>query len=132
MIRLYVDSGIVQETWLSQAISESTWGYPAIGALHVLALAFVSAVVVVPFLRHDARWIRWTGLILVVVSGALLFAAGAEHYYKSTAFRIKLALLTLLAFNAIASRPRRIKLHTAISLALWAAAIFASRGIAFF
>jgi cytochrome c biogenesis protein CcdA len=107
-------------------------GYPVIGALHVLALAFVSAAVVVPFLRQESRWIRWTGLILVVVTGALLFAAGAEHYYASTAFRIKLALLTLLAFNAIASRPHRIKLHNTITLALWAAAIFASRGIAFF
>jgi hypothetical protein len=122
----------IQNTWLSQAISESTWGYPVIGALHVLALALVGGAVVVPFLRRDVRWIRWTGLALVVITGALLFAAGAEHYYKSTAFRIKASLLTLLAINAIASRPQRIKFHNAIALVLWAAAIFASRGIAFF
>jgi len=122
----------IQETWLSRAISESTWGYPVIGALHVLALAVFAGAVIVPFLRDDTRRLRWTGLILVIVTGALLFTAGADHYYKSTAFRIKAVLLTLLAINAIVSRPQRIKLHHTIALVLWAAAIFASRGIAFF
>ena len=118
----------IQNTWLSQAISESTWGYPVIGALHVLGLALIGGAVVVPFLRHDARWIRWSGYVLVVITGALLFAAGAEHYYKSTAFRIKALLLTLLIFNAITTRAQRIQLHNAIALVLWAAAMIVHTG----
>jgi hypothetical protein len=44
-----------------------------------------------------------------------------------------MALLALLVLNTIAaSRQRRSKLHSALSLALWAAVIFAARGIAFF
>src|SRR5262245_15618273 len=122
----------IQHAWVSRVISESTWGYPVVGALHVLVFALVGGAVLVPYLRDETRWIRGAGLTLVVMTGMLLFTAGAEGYYQSTSFRIKLVLLALLAANAIASRQHRTKLHSAISLALWAAVIFASRGIAFF
>lgn len=122
---------------MSRAIAESTWGYPIVGALHVLAIAFFGGAVLAPHLRGlafvDVRWTRRVGLTLVVITGALVFASGAVGYYKSTSFRIKMALLALIALNALAaSRQHRSKLHSAIALALWAAVIFASRGIAFF
>jgi hypothetical protein len=72
-------------------------------------------------------------LTLVLITGALVFASGAVGYYRSSSFRIKMVLLVLIALNAVAgSRQRFGKLHSAIALALWAAVIFASRGIAFF
>ena len=122
----------LQDLWLSRTISESTWGYPILGALHVLAFALVGGALLVPSLRNDVRWIRRTGLTLVMLTGSLLFAAGASGYYKSTSFRIKMVLLALLAANAMGSLKGHIKLQSAISLALWAAVIFAARGIAFF
>jgi hypothetical protein len=126
----------IQDAWLSRAIAESTWGYPIVGALHVLAIALFGGAVLAPHLRGlafvDVRWIRRVGLSLVLATGTLVFASGAVGYYKSSSFRIKIVLLALIALNAIASRQHRNKLNSVIALALWAAVIFASRGIAFF
>jgi hypothetical protein len=138
----------IQNTSVSRTISESTWGYPIVGALHVLAIALLGGAVSIPHLRAlgialrgqhipdlaiDVCWIRRVGLSLVVVTGMLLFASGAVGYYRSTSFRIKMVLLALLVLNSIAAvRKPYSKLHSAISLALWAAVIFAARGIAFF
>jgi len=119
----------IQGTGVGIAIRESTWGYPIVGALHVLAIALFGGAVLMP----DVRWFRRVGLTLVVSTGTLLFVSSAVRYYESTAFRVKMLLLVLLALNAfVSSRQYRRKLHFAISLALWAAVIFASRGIAFF
>lgn len=122
----------IQSVWISRAISESTWGYPIVGALHMLAIALFGGAVLIPDLPDDARWIRRVGMTLVVLTGILLFASGAVRYYESTSFRIKMGLLGLVVLNAIGSSRRRGKLRRAISLALWAAVIFAARGIAFF
>jgi len=129
--------GRIQDTWVSRTISESTWGYPIVGALHVLAIALFGGAVLIPHLRAlefaDVRWIRRTGVTLVVLTGTMLFASAAVRYYESTAFKIKLVLLALIALNAIAaSWKKHRRLHSAISLTLWAVVIFASRAIAFF
>jgi hypothetical protein len=127
----------IQDAWVSRIVAETTWGYPIVGALHVLAMALVGGAVLAPHIRVlesvEVRWIRRIGLILVVVTGLLIFASGAVAYYGSTSFRIKMVLLLLIALNAIiASRRNRSTSHSAIALVLWVAVIFASRGIAFF
>jgi general stress protein CsbA len=126
----------IQDAWVSRAIAESTWGYPIVGALHVLAIALFGGAVLAPHLRviafSDVRWIRRVGIALAVITGTLVFASGAVGYYRSSSFRIKMVLLGLIALNAIASRRHRSKRSSAIALVLWAAVIFASRGIAFF
>jgi len=118
-----------------------------VGALHVLAIALFGVAVLIPHIRGlgfavrgprvsnpatAPQWIRRVGLTLVLVTGALVFASGAARYYGSTSFRIKMILLALIALNAIVSRRNHRKLNSAIALVLWAAVIFASRGIAFF
>jgi hypothetical protein len=123
---------LIQDLWLSRIISESTWGYPIVGALHVLAIALFSGALMIADPAGELRQIRRMGLTLILTTGALLFAAGAANYYESTFFRIKMALLALLLLNAIAySRHGRRKTHAAIALVLWVAVIFAARGIAF-
>jgi hypothetical protein len=129
----------IQNTWVSRTISESTWGYPIIGALHVLAIALFGMAVLIPHIRlHDSdpdtdvRWIRRIGMSLVLISGVLVFSSGAARYYESTSFRIKMGLLALIALNAAYARQHRSKFNSAIAMVLWAAMIFASRGIAFF
>jgi hypothetical protein len=129
----------IQNTWLSRSISESTWGYPIVGALHVLAIALFGIAILIPHFRVPAfdvtglRWIRRVGLTLVLITGALVFASGATRYYESTSFRIKMILLGLIALNAIVtSRRNRSKLNSTVAIVLWVAVIFASRGIAFF
>ena len=82
---------------------------------------------------EDLRWLRNFGLSLVTITGALLFASGAVRYYDSTFFKIKLVLLVLILVNAIVSlRGRNAAFHSGVALALWAAVIFAARGVAFF
>jgi len=129
----------IQDTWVSRTISESTWGYPIVGALHVLAIALFGLAVLIPHIRlhawdldTDVRWIRRIGMALVLTTGVLVFASGAARYYESTSFRIKMGLLVLMAVNALASRQHRYKFDSAVAMVLWAAMIFASRGIAFF
>ena len=122
----------IQAAWLSRAVSESTWGYPIVGALHVLAIALFGGSMLIPHFHDEVRWIRRVGVTLVVLTGIFLFAGGAAGYYKSTSFRIKMVLLALIVVNAIGLSSRRGKLQWAISLVLWAAVIFAARGIAFF
>ena len=135
----------IQETWLSQTISQSTWGYPILGALHVLAIALFGGSVLVTdlcalglaFRRHDLQkldadvrsWKR-VGIVVVLVTGILLFVSLPVQYYNSTSFRIKMVLLALILVNALVARRR--PLHAGISLVLWTAVIFAARGIAFF
>lgn len=122
----------LQEAWISRAISESTWGYPVVGALHVLAFVLFGGAIILPDFRKETRWLRVVGLSLVILTGIVLFAAGAVGYFNSASFRIKLLLLVFVVLDMALSRRDRSKLHSGISLALWAAVIFASRGIAFF
>jgi hypothetical protein len=122
----------IQDAWLSRIISESTWGYPIVGAFHVLAIALFTGALMIADPAGELRRLRQIALALILTTGAILFAAGAANYYESMFFRIKMVLLALLILNAIAaSRHGRRKVHAAIALALWAAVIFAARGIAF-
>jgi hypothetical protein len=138
----------IQDAWISQVISTTTWGYPIVGALHVLAMAVCGGTVLYTDLSalgivfrgpdagaaaRDVRGLKAAGLVMVLGTGALLFASGAVYYYGSVGFRVKMALLALILLNAIAdSRSRYARLHAGISLALWAGVVFASRAIAFF
>src|SRR3954467_10308890 len=96
----------------------SVWDQPLIGAFHVLGVAWFGATLLV-----DARRLRWLGLVWMLATGALLFAANMERVYASNSFRIKMGLLLVLCF---VRRPRW------VVLGLWGAVIFASRGIAYF
>jgi hypothetical protein len=96
----------------------SIWYQPALGAMHVLGVAWFGGT-----LFTESPRLRRIGLIWMLVTGALLFAANADRVYASTSFRIKLALLLALLF---VGKPRW------LVLALWVAVVFASRGIAYF
>jgi hypothetical protein len=125
----------IQDLWLSQWISQSTWGYPIIGAAHVLGMAFFGgALLVANFCsKEDAEQVRtwkWIGFSVVSLSGILLFASNAVRYYRSISFDAKMLLFLLFGINALCL-PRNLR-RGYISAILWIALIFASRGIAFF
>ena len=110
-------------------LSESTWGYPIIGALHVLGMAwFGGAVLIVD--RQLRAWKR-VGMVVMCASGMLLFALQPARYYGGVSFRIKMLLLLFLGVNAAITRTRT-GLARGVVLALWVGVIFASRAIAFF
>ena len=125
----------IQALWLSRWISQSTWGFPIIGAVHVLGTAFFGgALLVANFCSKEeagqVRTWKWIGFSAVTLSGILLFASNAVRYYHSMSYNAKMLLLLLLAVNALCF-PRTLR-RGYISAILWIALIFASRGIAFF
>jgi len=133
----------IQNTTISTAVRESTWGFPVLGALHVLALAWFGGALVIFDLRRlgwlmrpdpladlaaEFRGWRWFGVAVLMLTGALLFWVEPLKCYQSISFRLKMALLILMGLNAGA----RSRLAGAVSLLLWIAVVFAARGIAFF
>jgi hypothetical protein len=103
-------------------LRESIWGYPIIGAVHVLAVVWFGGTVLVSEWSAELSAIRRIGLALILVSGFMLFLLHPSQYANSYSFRLKMALLILLT---------RTKTASPVSLILWIAVIFAARGIAF-
>ena len=111
------------------AISESSWLFPGIESVHVLAIALVVGSITMVDLRlldinlrerpvgeliaEVLPW-TWTSFAVAVGSGALLFSSNATHYWGTAPFRAKMLLLTLAGINMLAY-------HTTIhrSVDLW-------------
>jgi hypothetical protein len=122
----------LQDTSLRLDLSQSTWAVPIIAAIHVLAIAWFGGAVLVQNVTRDPqlRRLRWTGLAILLVTGALLFWSQPLRLYYSQFFRLKMLLLVLIGVSALLPA-RYARLAMALSLALWAGVILVSRGIAY-
>jgi hypothetical protein len=119
---------LIQDTSLRLELSQSTWTVPIIGAIHVLAIAWFGGTVIVR--NVQLRRFRWIGLVILLITGLLLFWSQPLRLYYSQFFRAKILLLMLIAL--VACLPGRFaRLGILASLALWAGVILASRGIAY-
>ena len=118
----------LQDTSLRFDLSQSTWGVPIIGAIHVLAIAWFGGSVLIrdPRLRRYRR----LGLAILLLTGFLLYWSQPVRLYYSLFFRLKMLLLILIGASALLPA-RRARISMALSLGLWAAVILASRGIAY-
>ena len=111
------------------AISESSWLFPGIESVHVLAIALVVGSITMVDLRLLDLNLRertvgelmaevlpwtWASFAVAVCSGALMFASNATHYWGTVPFRAKILLLTLAGINMMV-------FHTTIhrSVDLW-------------
>ena len=99
------------------AISESSWLFPGIESLHVLAIALVVGSITMVDLRlldinlrerpvgeliaEVLPW-TWTSFAVALFSGALLFSSNATHYWSTVPFRAKMVLLALAGINMLA------------------------------
>jgi Family of unknown function (DUF6644) len=148
----------VDGTWLSKAINDSKWLFPAIEGVHIVALALLFGAVIVLNLRLLGIGIRnrpvselaeelapWTfcSLIIILISGVFLFVTEATKSYRSMPFRIKIALLvTAIVFHYTVSRrivsreggghPGLAKVAAVFAIALWVSGGLAGRAIGFF
>lgn len=101
----------------SFVVSQSTWLFPAIETVHVIALALVVGSIAVLDLRLlDRTWREravteltldvlpwtWTSFAVATTSGFLMFASAATKYAADTPFRIKMVLLLLAGVNMLA------------------------------
>jgi uncharacterized protein DUF6644 len=136
----------VSETPVGQAITRSSWLFAVIESVHLLALAVIGGAVLVLDLRMLGLGLRdqpiervardahpWLvgSLIVMIVSGVLLFSSEPIKCYYSTPFWVKmssLALAMIFAFTvrknvALAGegrvRPVWLKVVAIVSLTLW-------------
>ena len=136
-------------------VGESS-GYPLLLVLHSIGLALLVGMLVVidlcvlglgapampPGALRNIMRISWSGLLLAVLSGSLLFVVDGNKYYYSFTFRLKLTCIVLGAWLAIAlSRHLRqspvrsagaaVRIAAAASLLCWLGAIMSGRLMAY-
>ena len=131
---------------LSRAISTSSWAFAVVESIHLLALAVIGGAVLMLDLRFLGFGLRrqsirevadeaqpWliTSLIVMLVTGAVLFISEPIKCYYSTPFWVKmtsLALAMLFTFTVrrrmtqadeASVRPALFKLVALVSLTLW-------------
>src|ERR1022692_4548135 len=145
-------------TLLGEAIRESNWLFPAIESLHLLGLAVIGGAVLVMDLRllgfgierqplaqvwRDTRPWLLGSLMVMLVSGLMLFTSEATKLYYHEAFWIKMSsllLATLFTFTVLRPialadqarvRPVWRKAVALISILLWSGVGMGGRWIGF-
>ena len=106
--------------------------------LRVLGVALTR--VPAPEIATDLRPWMTAGVVIMIVSGMLMFLNAPVEYYNSTVFRIKVVMLILVAANALVLRAARSQgarqgrmaaLAFSVSLVLWAGIVVAGRMITY-
>lgn len=145
-------------TWVGEAVRGSKYAFPIIEAIHLLGLTVLLGVMVIISLRlfgvilkhestrdlaTDLRPFTWMSIIVMLVTGFLLFASEALKCYDSPSFRFKMACLILaLIFQVtvyhrattsvdVDKRPGLAKITAILALALWFGVGFGGRAIGF-
>jgi hypothetical protein len=153
-------------TWLEHrpfaiAIAESTWLFPIVETIHVLALTIVVGSVAMMDLRLLGLWGRnrsvseviasslpwaWSAFTVAFIAGSMMFSSKATTYYLNLPFRIKMLCLALAAVNMVVfhfftakgmaawdrgTPPRAARLAAACSLTLWIIIVATGRWIGF-
>jgi hypothetical protein len=141
---------------LGSFVREATWAYPLanlvhllgmillIGGIGLLDLRIVGAFRTLPLMLLSRALVPvgLTGLMLMLLSGPLLFAADAVALSRSSIFAWKLGLIALALSNAAIFRlcwdgrteepPVRLRIMAGLSLAFWLGAASLGRLIAYF
>jgi uncharacterized protein DUF6644 len=159
--RLHAFCTTLEQLGFAQEIRESSWLFPTLETVHVVALAVVVGSIMSVDLRLLGRGLRngpftvlaremlpwtWTAFVLASIAGFLMFASKAVTYAENGPFRVKLLLLALAALNMTVfhrlgmrnvaewdSRqpPMAAKLAGGASLLLWIGVVAAGRWIGF-
>jgi len=105
----------LENTPVGTEVRQSTWMFPTIETVHVLATVMVVGSVAMLDLRllnlaYRDRTIRevhedvlpWTrvSFIFAAIAGSLLFSSSATKYYHNFTFRMKMLMLLLTGVNA--------------------------------
>lgn len=143
---------------IGTTIRDSTWGFAWLEVFHLFGLTILLGSITVRSLRLAGLFFRhrpmmkvtaavapWTGvgMVLMGLSGALMFASDAMRYYESVPFHIKLTLLVVAFvyhftwFRKASSEEAHLtpwvgKVTAVITALVWISVGFAGRAIAFF
>jgi hypothetical protein len=151
----------IQLTEFFTYIRGSSYTYPVILSLHMVAIALFGGMILMTDLRllglamttrpvshvmDQLRVPKRFGFLLIATCGILMLLSKAEEYYYNAFFRAKLALLALVAVHALIFRasvynkaaefdrsgiPGRARLAAALSLLLWTGIACMGRGIGY-
>jgi hypothetical protein len=148
-----------ESTSVGAVLRSSRWMFPIVEAGHLAALAVFGAAVLIVDLRlwdvglrrrsvtevaRNARPLLVGSLLVLFVTGAMLFAAQASRYYYNAAFWFKMiALVLALTFTFTVHRnvvmadqevvgPVWGRLVAAVSLALWLGVGIGGKAIGFY
>ena len=99
---------------VGQFVASSSWAFPTIESLHVMAIVTVLGTIVVMDLRllgvasidravtamskDTLRW-TWGAFVLAMITGGLLFCAKATEYAVNPNFQLKMLLIALAGVN---------------------------------
>jgi hypothetical protein len=143
---------------ISAAIRDTNWMFPAIEAVHIVALTLLfGAVLMLDFrllgltlrtkpvrqLASELEPFTIVSLVIILISGFLLFASEAMKCYASVPFQVKIAFLfaaIIFQFTVVnrvtksnAASPISLggRLAAAVSIILWLGVGIGGRGIGF-
>jgi hypothetical protein len=141
---------------VSDAVNSSEWVFPIFECFHIAGFGWAIGMIALVDLAllgvgiqntKPAELVRATelgtvaGLVIVLTSGPVLFLSDPRMYFHNSSFRFKMAALAIaLVFNFTIDRrvalaegsPHALRVvPAAISLALWASAVFGGLFIAF-
>ena len=145
-------------SWMGALVRDSRWIFPAIEAVHIVALALLFGAILMLDMRllglsfknkpiaqlaqDFSPWIL-SSLIIILATGLLLFASEALKAYSSVPFQVKmLFLIAAMIFHYTIFRwitradegrisPAWNKLAAIISILLWVGVGIGGRGIGF-
>lgn len=139
------------ETAIGQYLNQSTAAFAATESLHIVALSLVGGAVLITHLTalgfalkpvapatviRNLQPVTHLGLVLVVVSGLLLVAAGPFKYYTNPLFPVKVVLLVaalathhwlIRLLSRGSASPRGVRTLALVSLLLWTGVVITGR-----
>lgn len=151
----------IDSTSLSTALKSVSWIVPLVQSVHILMVGVVFVSILMISLRLLGRvradeplprvWSRfapffWTGLALMIVTGALLVIAEPVREFMTLSFRLKMIALAICIVSAAVfghrmrgaslsvpqtAVPAGLRAVAVATLALWVAIIFLGRAIAY-
>jgi hypothetical protein len=148
----------LEHSLLGQGIHNSSWLFPFIEVFHLIAIGILGGAVLLVDLRlfgwglrrhsaaelsRDVQPVLNIGLVVLVVSGFLLYCSEGAKMYFNTAFRFKMVCLVLAIIfsftwhrkiakdDGTGVEPAGGKLAAALSLLLWLSVGLGGRAIGF-
>lgn len=152
----------LSHTALSQLLSSAGWIVPAVQSIHILAIGLVIAPAILLSLRllgiggrdqpagrlfASLGRLVWVGLLVLLLSGAMLIVAEPHRQLLNLLFQIKMGLLiaailvtaylqcwaaSSTSAGRAAAKPFDVRAAGIIALLLWIAIIGCGRWIAYF